>query len=94
MCYRVALVNTDVSEKSISSIIRVERILELGTTLAITSNQSRLRRKIRPDDGRDTFFRNVCSNTSYITSRPKKDNLHSHLRGNFKSYKALTGWAL
>jgi hypothetical protein len=35
---RMALVRTDVSEKSIASIIRVKRISELGTTLAVTSN--------------------------------------------------------
>jgi hypothetical protein len=35
----VALVRTDVSEESIASIIRVTRIGELGTTLAVTSNR-------------------------------------------------------
>jgi hypothetical protein len=34
----VALVRTDVSEKRIASIIKVERISELGTTFAVTSN--------------------------------------------------------
>jgi hypothetical protein len=37
MLRRVALVRTDVSEKLIASIIRVTRISELGTTLAVTS---------------------------------------------------------
>jgi hypothetical protein len=32
----VALVRTDVSEERIDSIIRVERMCELGTTLAVT----------------------------------------------------------
>jgi hypothetical protein len=36
---RVALVITDVSEERIVSIIRVKRIGELGTTLAVTSNR-------------------------------------------------------
>jgi hypothetical protein len=36
----VALVRTDVSEERIASIIRVTRIGELGTTLAVTSNGS------------------------------------------------------
>jgi hypothetical protein len=35
---RVALVRTDVSEELSASIIRVTRIGELGTTLAVTSN--------------------------------------------------------
>jgi hypothetical protein len=34
----VALVRTDVSEERIASIIRMTRICELGTTLAVTSN--------------------------------------------------------
>jgi hypothetical protein len=38
MLRRVALVRTDVSEELSASIIRVTRIGELGTTLAITSN--------------------------------------------------------
>jgi hypothetical protein len=38
MLRRVALVRTDFSEELGASIIRVERISELGTTLAVTSN--------------------------------------------------------
>jgi hypothetical protein len=38
MLRRVALVRTDVSEELGSSFIRVTRIGELGTTLAVTSN--------------------------------------------------------
>jgi hypothetical protein len=38
MLRRVALVRTDVSEKTIASFIRVTRISELGTTVAGTSN--------------------------------------------------------
>jgi hypothetical protein len=37
LCH-VALVRTDVSEERSASIIRVTRISELGTTLAVTSN--------------------------------------------------------
>jgi hypothetical protein len=37
-----ALVRTDVSEEGIASIIRVTRIGELRTTLAVTSNRSTL----------------------------------------------------
>jgi hypothetical protein len=39
MLRRMALVRTDVSEERIASIIRVTRIGELGTTLAVTSNR-------------------------------------------------------
>jgi hypothetical protein len=44
MLRRVALVRTDVSEELSSSFIRVTRIGELGTTLAVTSNRRTLRR--------------------------------------------------
>jgi hypothetical protein len=49
----VALVRTDVSEELIASFIRVTRIVELGTTLAVTS--------YRPDEGGVKFLRNVGS---------------------------------
>jgi hypothetical protein len=39
MLPRVALVRTDVSEELNASFIRVTRIGELGTTLAVTSNR-------------------------------------------------------
>jgi hypothetical protein len=42
MLRHVALVRTDVSEESIAYIIRVRRIGELGTTLAVISNRSTL----------------------------------------------------
>jgi hypothetical protein len=44
MLRRVALVRTDVSEELSFSIIRVTRIAELGTTLAVTRNRRSLRR--------------------------------------------------
>jgi uncharacterized membrane protein YhfC len=46
MCRRVAFVRTDVSEEGIASIIS-ERIGEVGTTLALSSNLSTLRRNRR-----------------------------------------------
>jgi hypothetical protein len=39
MLRRIALVGTDVSEELSASFIRVTRISELGTTLAVTSNR-------------------------------------------------------
>jgi hypothetical protein len=43
MLRRVALVRTEVSEEPSASFIRVKRIGELGTTLAVTSNRGTLR---------------------------------------------------
>jgi hypothetical protein len=44
MLHRVAVVRTDIAEERITSIIRVTRIGELGTTLAVTNNRNTLRR--------------------------------------------------
>jgi hypothetical protein len=44
MLCHVALVRTGISEEHITSIIMVTRISELGTTLAVTSNQSTLQK--------------------------------------------------
>jgi demethoxyubiquinone hydroxylase (CLK1/Coq7/Cat5 family) len=44
MLCRVALVRTDVSEEISASFIRVTRIGELGTTLAVASKRRTLRR--------------------------------------------------
>jgi hypothetical protein len=42
MLRRVALVRNDVSEEHSASFIRVTRILELGTMLAVTSNRRKI----------------------------------------------------
>jgi hypothetical protein len=47
MLRRVALVRTDVSEERSASFIRVTRIGELGTTLAVTSNRRTLQRNTK-----------------------------------------------
>jgi hypothetical protein len=47
MLRRVALVRTDVSEELSASFIRLTRIGELGTTLAVTSNRRTLRRNTK-----------------------------------------------
>jgi hypothetical protein len=54
----VALVRTDVSEELSASFIRVTRICELGTTLAVTSNRRKLRRN-GIARGR-LYFKNCC----------------------------------
>jgi hypothetical protein len=67
MLRRVALVRTDVSEELSAYFIRVTRIGELGTTLAIISNRRTLRRKIscHPDEGGAKFLRNIGSYMSH-----------------------------
>jgi hypothetical protein len=55
---RVALVRTDVSKETSASFIRVTRIGELRTTLAVTSNGRTLRRNTK-------FLRNVGSYKSH-----------------------------
>jgi hypothetical protein len=52
-----ALVRTGLSEEPSASIIRVTRISELVTTLAVTSNRSKLRRNT-----------DVCSYESHTAS--------------------------
>jgi hypothetical protein len=47
MLRRVVRVRTDVSEELRASFIRVTRIGELGTTLAVTSNRRTLRRNTK-----------------------------------------------
>jgi hypothetical protein len=61
----VALVKTDVSEESSASIIRVIRIGELGTTLAVTSNRYMLRR----NTSQETAF--------FIVTTMKTSNLNA-----------------
>jgi hypothetical protein len=80
MLRHVALVRTDVSEELSASFIRVTRIRELGTTLAITGNRRTVRRNTwylhifprqpladscHPDDTGVTFLRNVGSYKSH-----------------------------
>jgi hypothetical protein len=51
MWRRVAPARTDVSEERIAVIIRVERINELGKTIAVRSVQTTARRPHIPEDG-------------------------------------------
>jgi hypothetical protein len=66
MLRRVALARTDVSEELSASFIKVTRIGELGTTLAVTSNRRMLRRNTKyRDEGGANFLRNVDSYKSH-----------------------------
>jgi hypothetical protein len=80
MLRHVALVRTDVSEELSASFIRVTRIGEIGTTLAVTSNRicAALRQLLvtvsvvpiftdscHPNEGGTKFLRNVISYKSH-----------------------------
>jgi hypothetical protein len=70
MLRRVALVRTDVSEELSASFIRVTRISELGTTLAVTNNRRTLRASqftdsCHSDEGDAKFLRNLGSYKSH-----------------------------
>jgi hypothetical protein len=62
MLHRVALVRTNVSKGLTASFIRVTRIGELGTTLAVTSNRHMLRRT--------TSVRQLLVTASVVPSSP------------------------
>jgi hypothetical protein len=99
MLRRVALVRTDVSEERITSIIRVTRIGELGTTLAVTSNRSTLRRNNVLNSAIVVTLMmeaGLCSGNLVFPVRyelgfyiPEDGVLHCHCRKNFKSYFVL-----
>jgi hypothetical protein len=84
----VALVRTDVSEEPSASFIRVTRIGELGTTLAVTSYRRTLLTEALSPTQTSVLTRATRRNI------PEDDILHSHRSGNLKSYIALTCWTL
>jgi hypothetical protein len=107
MLRSVDLVRTDVSEELCASIIRVRRIGELGTTLAVTSNRRSVRRLLVTASVVPTspilvtpMMEAQSSSETSILTRSTRHNipvdgiLHSHRRENLKSCIALTGWTL
>jgi hypothetical protein len=89
MLRRVALERSDVSEELSASFIRVTRIGELGTTLAVSSSSSPIL---------VTLMKEAIgfSETSLLTRATLRNIqgdaiFHSHRRENLKSYISLTG---
>jgi hypothetical protein len=110
MLRSVALLRTDISEELTAPLIRVTRICELGTMLAVTSNRCTLRRNTKllvtanivpssPILVTLTMEALRSFETPVLTRAtrrhiPEDAILHSHRRENLKSYIALTGWTL
>jgi hypothetical protein len=75
----VALVRADVSEELSASFIRVTRIVELGTTLAVTINRLKLRRN---GEGGVKFLETLVLIRATWRNIPEDNILHSHRREN------------
>jgi hypothetical protein len=67
---RVVLIRIDFSEELSASIIRVTRIGDVGTTLAVISN--RHTDFCHPDDGGAKFLRNVGSYKGHAAQHPRR----------------------
>jgi hypothetical protein len=87
MLRHVALARTDVSEELSASFIRVPRIGELGTTLAVTSNRRMLRRNTTL--GIASQHASVAS-YSYFTDSCHPDEGGAKFLWNIGSYKNHT----
>jgi hypothetical protein len=101
MLCHVALVRIDVSEELSASFIRVIKIGELGTTLAVTSNRRMLQRNTISSQSasvasycwRCSYFTDSCSSETSVLTRATWHNIpegaipHGHRHENLKSYK-------
>jgi hypothetical protein len=97
--HRVAFVRIDVSDDRIASTIRMTRIGELGTTLAVTSNRRSLLRVLVTANVVPSspilviqIVEAICSSETSVLTRailrniPEDGILHNHRRENLKSY--------
>jgi hypothetical protein len=94
MLHRVVLVRTDVSEERSASFIRVTRIGELGTSLAvITVVSSSLILITLMKEELSSFETSVLTRATR-RNIPEDTILHSHRCEYLKSYIAVTGWTM
>jgi hypothetical protein len=82
----MALIRIDVSEERVASIIRVKRIGELGTTLAVTSSRSRLRRNALIMEA-IRFSETSVPTRGTLHHIPEYGILHSHRHEHLTSYR-------
>jgi hypothetical protein len=108
MLSRVTIVRTDVSEVSISSIIRVTRIGELRKlAIEVRCEKYHVLRSLVTANVfssspilvtlmTEAILSSEASVLTSVTRRhiPRDGILHSHRRGNLNSYISLTGWAI
>jgi hypothetical protein len=104
----VALVRTDVSEELSASFIRVTRIGEVGTKLAVNSNRRTLQRNtivtanVVPSSliHVTLMIEALSSSEMSVLTRATRRHIPEdcivlhHRCENLKSYVALTGWIL
>jgi hypothetical protein len=90
----VALVKTDGSEERIASIIRADRISELGSALGILVTANTVPSSLILSA---LMMEAIRSYETHLLTRatrrhiPEDDILHSHRRENLEYYIALTG---
>jgi hypothetical protein len=85
MLHRVALVRTDVSEEHSASFIRVTRLGEVGTTLAVTSNRRTLfLRSVR----RLLVTANVVPSSPILVTQDEGGDNFPLIVGSYKSHTA------
>jgi hypothetical protein len=92
MLRRVTLVRTDVPEERSAAIIRVTRIGELGTTLAVTGNRSTLKKILCEKGSIRLGYKSAgggrCSNLADSCNSDVEGDTFLGRIGCYKSHKA------